>query len=181
MKEQKSETVRRIGVISDTHGLVRPEALKALDGSELILHAGDVGSTEVLDALRGIAPVVAVRGNNDKGEWARTLPCDEVIEAGAVSIYLLHDLKEIDLDPAAAGFRVVVTGHSHQPSVREENGVLFVNPGSAGPRRFTLPVTVARLTIAGARAKAEWIMLPLSTPQTAWSPKHQRTSHRNNR
>jgi putative phosphoesterase len=178
MKEQGAETVRRIGIISDTHGLIRPEALKALGGSELILHAGDVGSPEILDALGKIAPVVAVRGNNDKEGWARALPRDEVVEAGAISIYLLHDLKEIDLDPLAAGFRVVVSGHSHQPSVREENGVLYINPGSAGPRRFALPVSVARLKVAGARAGAEWIALALATPQTAGRPrKYRGTSH----
>jgi putative phosphoesterase len=180
MKEQNRETVRRIGVVSDTHGLVRPEALAALDGSELILHAGDIGSPEVLDALRGIAPVVAVRGNNDTGAWARKLPREEVIETGALSIYLLHDLKEIDLDPAAAGFRVVVSGHSHQPSIREEDGVLFVNPGSAGPRRFTLPVSVANLKIAGVRAEAEWVALSLST-RTARSVKYRKSPRRNDR
>lgn len=148
-----------IGIISDTHGLVRPEALRALEGVEMILHAGDIGKQEVLDTLNEVAPVVAVRGNNDKGEWAMVLPDWEVVEVGDVSIYMLHDLKEIDISPAGAGFRVVVSGHSHKPSVAEERGVLYVNPGSAGPRRFTLPVSVAHLTVHRERVQAKIIEL----------------------
>jgi putative phosphoesterase len=139
------KSVTHIGVISDTHGLIRPEALAALSGSRLILHAGDIGSTSVLDALRSIAPVVAVRGNCDTGAWAQDLPEVEVVEEGAYLIYLLHDLHKLDLDPADAGFRIVVSGHSHKSAHQERNGVLYLNPGSAGPRRFKLPVTVARL------------------------------------
>jgi putative phosphoesterase len=150
---------RVIGVISDTHGLVRPEAVEALRGSELILHAGDVGNARVLEELREVAPVVAVRGNNDKGEWAEGLPAWEVLEVGAVSIYVLHDLKEIDISPSGAGFRVVVSGHSHKPSVEERRGVLYLNPGSAGPRRFSLPVSVARLIVAGEAVDARVIEL----------------------
>jgi putative phosphoesterase len=136
-----------VGLISDTHGLLRPEAVRALVGSDLIIHAGDVGGPEILDALRTVAPVVAVRGNVDTGAWASALPATAVAEAGGTLIYVLHDLNELDLDPAAAGFGVVVSGHSHQPARAERGGVLFVNPGSAGRRRFKLPVTVARLDL----------------------------------
>jgi uncharacterized protein len=152
----KPENIEQvIGVISDTHGLLRAEAVKALRGVDVILHAGDVGSAEVLETLKGIAPVIAVRGNNDKGPWAEALPHWEVAVVGTVYIYMIHDLKEIDLSPAAAGFRVVVSGHSHKPSVEERKGVLYVNPGSAGPRRFTLPISIARLQISGEAVSAE--------------------------
>ena len=159
MKNELKNIEQVIGVISDTHGILRPEAVEALRGVELILHAGDVGSPDVLDALKGIAPVVAVRGNNDKGAWAEELPAWEVAEVGVVFIYMIHDVKEIDLSPAAAGFQVVVSGHSHKPSVEERKGVLYVNPGSAGPRRFTLPVSVARLTVSGETVNAEVVEL----------------------
>lgn len=148
-----------MGVISDTHGLVRPQALDALRGVGLILHAGDVGDAGVLEVLRTIAPVAAVRGNNDKGEWAAALPDREAVEIGPVSVYMLHDLKEIDISPSGAGFRVVVSGHSHKPSVEERKGVLYVNPGSAGPRRFNLPVSVALLRVAGGAVSAEVVEL----------------------
>jgi putative phosphoesterase len=136
---------RIIGLISDTHGLLRPEALTALTGSDLIIHAGDVGRPEILEQLRSLAPVVAVRGNVDKGSWASQLPETAIVEAYAATIYVLHDVQQLDLDPAAAGFQVVVSGHSHQPGKTERSGVMYLNPGSAGPRRFRLPVTVARL------------------------------------
>jgi putative phosphoesterase len=155
------KNVKVIGVISDTHGLLRDEAVGALKGVDLILHAGDVGSLEVLEALKAIAPVVAVRGNNDKGEWAEELPHWEVAEVGSIYIYMIHDVKEIDLSPAAAGFQVVVSGHSHKPSVEERKGVLYVNPGSAGPRRFKLPVSLAKLSVNGAAVKAELIELAI--------------------
>lgn len=148
-----------IGIISDTHGLVRPQAIEALDGVELILHAGDVGNQQVLDHLNAIAPVVAVRGNNDKGEWAHALPDWEVVEVGKVSIYILHDIKEIDISPSGAGFRVVVSGHSHKPSIEEHRGVLYINPGSAGPRRFTLPVSLAHVQVAGEKVHANIVEL----------------------
>ncbi|HEY2749383.1 MAG TPA: metallophosphoesterase family protein [Polyangia bacterium] len=135
----------RVGVISDTHGLVRPEALAALAGSELIVHAGDVGGPEVLDALAAIAPVRAVRGNNDKGAWAARLPQSELIEVGAHGLYVIHDVKELDLDPAAAGFAAVIAGHSHRPRNDIIDGVLYFNPGSAGPRRFSLPISIGRI------------------------------------
>jgi putative phosphoesterase len=138
-----------VGVISDTHGLVRPEALRALQGVELILHAGDVGAPEVLTTLRTIAPVYPVRGNVDREDWARNLPKTQKIEVGGCMLYLLHDLHSLDLDPAAAGIRVVISGHSHHPSAVERNGVLYLNPGSAGPRRFRLPVSAAILKIEG--------------------------------
>ena len=136
-----------IGLISDTHGLLRPQALAALDGSDLIIHAGDVGDSEILEKLEMIAPVFAVRGNIDTEPWAKALPETEVVEAGDATIYVLHDVKALDLDPAAAGFHIVVSGHSHKPARAERDGVLFLNPGSAGPRRFDLPVTVALLRL----------------------------------
>lgn len=161
MSGEQDTVERLIGVISDTHGLVRSEAIDALRGVEMILHAGDVGNAQVLEALNSIAPVVAVRGNNDKGEWADGLPSWEVVGIGAVSIYMLHDLKEIDISPSGAGFRVVVSGHSHNPSVDERRGVLYVNPGSAGPRRFSLPVSVAHLRVNGEAVHAQVIELPV--------------------
>jgi putative phosphoesterase len=149
------------GVISDTHGLLRPEAVEALRGSGRILHAGDVGAPEILEALAQIAPVTAIRGNVDTRAWARALPTTEVVEAGGVSLYMLHDLGQLDLTPKAAGFRVVVYGHSHQPRLEEKNGVLYFNPGSAGPRRFHLPVSVGRLTIAAGKVRAELMELEI--------------------
>jgi putative phosphoesterase len=146
---ERATNERLIGVISDTHGLVRPAALTALSGCELIVHAGDVGTPDVLARLQAIAPVVAVRGNNDRGAWAEPLPATEVVEIDGMCLYVLHDLKELDLDPRAAGFRAVIAGHSHRPGIEERTGVLFVNPGSAGPRRFTLPITLARLRLRG--------------------------------
>lgn len=137
----------RVGLISDTHGLMRPEALAALAGVSQIVHAGDIGSEEVLTQLRAIAPVTAVRGNNDKDAWARRIPENDVLEIDGRTIYVLHDLKELDLDPAAAGFAVVVTGHSHKPVITTKDDVLYVNPGSAGPRRFKLPISLAILEV----------------------------------
>jgi putative phosphoesterase len=148
-----------IGIISDTHGLLRPQALEALRGSDRILHAGDVGAPEILEALNQIAPVTAIRGNVDTEPWASTLPITEVVEISGISIYMLHDLAQLDLKPEAAGFRVVVYGHSHKPKIEEKNGVLYFNPGSAGPRRFSLPVSVGKLTITGGKVCAELIEL----------------------
>lgn len=150
-----------LGVISDTHGLLRPEAVEALRGSDRILHAGDVGAPEILEALAQIAPVTAIRGNVDTDAWARALPKTEVVEAGGVSIYMLHDLGQLDLKLGAAGFRVVVYGHSHQPKIEEKNRVLYFNPGSAGPRRFRLPVSVGRLTIEAGTVRAELVELQI--------------------
>jgi uncharacterized protein len=139
--------VKTIGLISDTHGLLRPEAVRALSGLHHIIQAGDIGGPEILEKLRAIAPVDAVRGNNDKGEWAAQIPLYLALELEGVSIHVLHDVQEMDVDPRAAGFDVVVSGHSHKPLVTERDGVKFVNPGSAGPRRFSLPVTIARLDV----------------------------------
>src|ERR1700676_22112 len=150
-----------LGVISNTHGLLRPEAVDALRGSDRILHAGDIGAPEILEALAKIAPVTAVRGNLDTASWARALPQTEVVEAGGVSIYILHDLGQLDLKPEAAGFRVVVYGHSHQPKMEEKNGVLYFNPGSSGPRRFRLPVSVGRLTIVAGKVRAQLVELEI--------------------
>ena len=151
--------MKRIGLISDTHGLLRKEAVEALRGSELIIHAGDVGKPEILEALRTIAPVVAVRGNVDTIEWAKKLPETAVVEGGEVIIYVLHDVKALDLDPAASGFQIVVSGHSHQPEKKERRGVLYINPGSAGPRRFQLPVTVAHLDLGRTPFGVEFVDL----------------------
>ena len=148
-----------IGVISDTHGLLRPEAIEALRGSQHIIHAGDVGEAEILEKLAAITPVTAIRGNVDKGAWARGLPETEVLEIGGVSIYVLHDLAQLDLKPAAAGFRVVIYGHSHVPKQETRDGVLHFNPGSAGPRRFKLPISVGRITIRGEKIEAEIVEL----------------------
>jgi uncharacterized protein len=150
---------KRVGVISDTHGLVRPEALAALQGSDLILHAGDIGGAEVLERLREIAPVCAVRGNNDRDPWGRALPATEAAVLGPHHVYLLHDLSELDIDPAAAGFAAVITGHTHKPVAQMREGVLYLNPGSAGPRRFTLPVCVARLRISDEGIEHELVEL----------------------
>jgi len=149
----------RVGAISDTHGLLRPEAVEALRGSDLIIHAGDVGKPEILDALRELAPVYAVRRNVDRGEWANRLLLTEIVEVTQSLFYILHDLSEFDLEPSAAGFAAVISGHSHQPYIREENGVLYLNPGSAGPRRFRLPVSVAEILLAEGRLEARLIEL----------------------
>ncbi len=144
----------RIGVISDTHGLLRPEAIEALTGVEHILHAGDVGGIEILDRLRAIAPVTAIRGNVDGFGPCSELPEIEVVEMGGFSFYMLHDLQTLDLDPIAAGMAGVIYGHSHQPKIEEHNGVLYFNPGSAGPKRFSLPVSLGFLEIADGKATA---------------------------
>jgi putative phosphoesterase len=150
---------RIIGLISDTHGLLRPEASTALQGSDLIIHAGDIGKPEIIEQLRALAPVVAVRGNADKGAWACQLPLTAVAEVHSAFIYVLHDIHQLDLDPAVAGFGVVVSGHSHKPGHTERSGVIYVNPGSAGPRRFKLPMTVARLDLGQAPWGVEFIEL----------------------
>ncbi|OLE47857.1 MAG: YfcE family phosphodiesterase [Acidobacteria bacterium 13_1_20CM_3_58_11] len=151
--------VKRIGLISDTHGLLRKEAVEALRGSELIIHAGDVGKPEILDELRSIAQVVVVRGNVDTESWAQGLPETAVAETGAAMIYVLHNVNTLDLNPAAAGFQIVVSGHSHKPGKTEREGVLYVNPGSAGPRRFQLPVTVAHLRLGEIPYDVEFVDL----------------------
>jgi putative phosphoesterase len=148
-----------IGVISDTHGLLRPQALAALEGVELIIHAGDIGDRRILRKLERLAPVYAVRGNIDRGDWASKLPLTRVVEVGGVHLYVLHELFCLDLDPAAAGLAAVIFGHSHSPHLERKNGVLYLNPGSAGPQRFTLPVTLARLTLQGFSLHPELVKL----------------------
>lgn len=149
----------RVGIISDTHGLLRPEAMAFLSGSDFIVHAGDIGGVSILDGLAAVAPVTAVRGNNDMGEWAKDLAEFEVLQAGEILVYVLHDLSELDLDPEAAGFRVVVSGHSHRPSIEQRGRVLYVNPGSAGPRRFKLPIAAAELQIVGSTIRVRVVEL----------------------
>lgn len=156
MSKSGASTV--VGVIADTHGLVRPQALDALAGVDLIVHAGDVGGPHVLGALAEIAPVTSVRGNVDRAAWAEELPETAAVAAGPVWLYVLHDIKALDLDPAGV-FAAVIAGHSHQPRMEEREGVLFFNPGSAGPRRFKLPVCVGRLTVCGTRVTGALIEL----------------------
>lgn len=145
----------RVGVISDTHGLLRPEAIGLLRGSEHIIHAGDIGAPEVITALEHVAPVTAIRGNIDTQSWARRFPETEVVELGGVHIYVIHDVNALDLNPKAAGFSAVISGHSHQPRQEMKDGVLYFNPGSAGPKRFRLPVSVGRLEVASGSVSGE--------------------------
>jgi len=153
---------QQIGVISDTHGLLRPEAIEALKGSSLIIHAGDVGEPEVLEALKRIAPVVTVRGNVDQEPWCQSLPLTEAVEVGQMWIYVLHELSNLDIDPITAGFGCVIFGHSHQPSMETRNGIIFLNPGSAGPRRFNLPVCVAVIGVEENILKPQLIELTVN-------------------
>lgn len=148
-----------VGVISDTHGLLRAEAVAALRGVDLIVHAGDVGAPEILERLGAIAPTTAVRGNVDTQPWARALPLTEVVEAGQLQLYVLHDLTSLDLDAKAAGFAAVISGHSHKPLADVRDGVLYLNPGSAGPRRFSLPICLARLHVTGTQLRHEFVQL----------------------
>lgn len=153
-----------IGLISDTHGLLRPEALAALAGSDHLIHAGDIGSRSdrhngVLDTLASLAPLTVVRGNNDRAAWAEPIPASATLEFDDVRVHVLHILGELAIDPVAAGVHVVVSGHTHKPCIETRDGVLYVNPGSAGPRRFRLPVTVAQLVVDGGRARAELVTL----------------------
>jgi putative phosphoesterase len=148
-----------VGIISDTHGLMRPEATDALRGSDLIIHAGDVGNPAIIDQLRAIAPTFVVRGNIDNGDWAASLPTTELVEVGGLFFYVLHEISQLDLDPAVAGFAAVVFGHSHVPSMETREGVLFLNPGSAGPRRFKLPVAVARVIVSNGKARPKIVQL----------------------
>jgi len=152
----------RIGLISDTHGLLRPQALDFLRGSDHILHAGDIVGADILDQLAGLAPLTAVRGNNDHGDWAQALPETVTLILGGIVIHMLHDLKELAIDPAAEGVRVVVTGHSHKPACEERGGVLYVNPGAAGRRRFTLPVSVGELLVDDGRVDVRLVTLDVA-------------------
>lgn len=149
----------KIGLISDTHGLLRPEALAALEGCERIVHAGDIGTPEILNALRRLAPVTAVRGNNDRGDWADALPHSLELELAGLRLYVVHQPAHLPADLSARGIKVAVCGHSHKPRIEEQDGVLLVNPGSAGPRRFKLPVAVGLLHIEDAEVRAELIEL----------------------
>lgn len=170
-----------VGVVSDTHGLLRPEALAALAGAALVIHAGDVGAPAVLEALRGIAPVLAVRGNNDRGPWADALPETIVTEIAGARVCVVHDLATLALDPAREGVDVVVAGHSHRPRVERRGPLLYLNPGSAGPRRFTLPVTVARLTLGAGAPRAELVPLAVvavGSPQRTISGRGASSSRR---
>lgn len=151
----------QVGLISDTHGLLRPEAVAALAGSDLILHAGDIGKPEILEALEAIAPVIAVRGNNDRGAWAEEIPERETVQVEGVFLHMLHIVQELDLDPQAAGIQVVISGHSHKPGIEERQGVFFINPGSAGPRRFKLPISLARLQVEGRTVRPEIVQLEI--------------------
>jgi putative phosphoesterase len=154
-----SEREITVGVISDTHGLMRPQALAALQGCDLIIHAGDVGSSDVIKELAGIAPTHVVRGNVDTGSWATALPMTDFVEIGGRRFHVLHEISQLDFDPADLGCAAVVYGHSHQPSIETHEGVLFLNPGSAGPRRFKLPVTVARIDLSGPRMRPQIVEL----------------------
>ena len=149
----------RVGIISDTHGLLRPEAEQALHGVDVIVHAGDIGKPEILARLKEIAPVFAVRGNVDTEPWAQELPLTAVVDAGRASLYVLHNLRDLDLVPEAAGFQVVISGHTHQPEQKAQNGVLYLNPGSAGPKRFRLPVTLGLLDLSRKRWNARIVQL----------------------
>ncbi len=151
--------ITTIGVISDTHGLLRPEALTMLMGVDSIVHAGDIGGPNILEKLQTVAPVTSVRGNNDKGPWAEVIPETLMLNVRGHTIHVLHDVSQIDLSPAAAGVAVVISGHSHKPEIIERDGVLFVNPGSAGPRRFRLPIAVAKLYVGDQSVRAEIIQL----------------------
>jgi uncharacterized protein len=150
---------KRIGLISDTHGLLRPEAVEALRGSELILHAGDVGKANILDELRAIAPVIAIRGNVDTAPWCSSLKETELVQARVATFYLVHNIADLDLNPSATGIHIVLFGHSHQPTQYKKDGVLYINPGSAGPRRFDLPISLARLDLAAAPWSVKFINL----------------------
>jgi uncharacterized protein len=149
----------RVGLVSDTHGLMRPEAIAALKGSDLIIHAGDIGSPHVLERLRELAPTHAVRGNIDTEPWAMAIPECEIVRVGGQRLFVLHDISELSIDPMREGYGAVIFGHSHRPSAEIRDGVLFVNPGSAGPRRFRLPVTVASIVVSGGNMSPEFITL----------------------
>jgi uncharacterized protein len=156
--------MKTVGVISDTHGLLRPEAAAALADVDHIIHAGDIGTPEIIEQLARIAPVTAVRGNNDKDSWADAIPETAVVNIEGRQLYVLHDIAELNIDPAAAGYAAVIAGHSHKPAILRKDGVLFLNPGSAGRRRFKLPIAVARLYVSADAIRAEIKILELKTP-----------------
>ncbi len=171
LRQNNPRLVRTIGVISDTHGLIRPEAIEALRGSEHIIHAGDMGDPSILERLAELAPTTAVRGNVDGGDWAQKVPLTNVLEIRGFTIYVLHNLEELDLNPEAAGFSAVIYGHSHIPRQELKNGVLYFNPGSAGPRRFDLPISLGRLVVDEAKLRAEILELVVATPGRSRSPR----------
>jgi uncharacterized protein len=160
-RSTKKSDIHVIGLISDTHGLIRPEALEALQGVDLIIHAGDIGKPEVIATLKAIAPVLAIKGNNDIGAWAKPLPDTRLVKSDKTRLFVIHNLRELDCDPVARGYQAVISGHSHKPSVSTRDGVLFVNPGSAGPRRFKLPVAVGKLFVQNKQVSVEIIELPV--------------------
>lgn len=159
MNENRKTKTTLIGVIADTHNLLRPEAVEILKNTDLIVHAGDVCRSNILEELRKFAPVVAVKGNNDKGAWAETLPVYKMIEIDEIFIYVIHDVKELSVFPAPPGIKVLISGHSHKPSIKQDGEVLYLNPGSAGPKRFNLPISAALLKITGKRIEAEIISI----------------------
>lgn len=158
-KDRKFTEQYTIGVISDTHGLLRPEAVRALKGSDLIFHAGDIGNAEVLGVLRAIAPLFVVRGNTDNGPWTKGVPVSDTASCCGFLFHILHDLSRLDLDPQTAGINVLISGHSHIPAITRKDGILYLNPGSAGPHRFSLPVTLARITVQGKELFPEIVIL----------------------
>jgi uncharacterized protein len=155
----RAEKALRVALLSDTHGLMRPEARAFAAGCDYIIHGGDIGSAEILDELAAMAPLIAVRGNNDKQAWAAHLPETEMIRVGGAFVYVIHDVSQLDIEPHAAGVQVIVSGHSHKPLVEQRNGILYVNPGSCGPRRFKLPISVGELMVNGAEVRARIIEL----------------------
>jgi uncharacterized protein len=159
-RSKGSEVMLRVGLISDTHGLLRPEALAFLKGSEFIIHGGDIGEASILETLSEIAPVTAVRGNNDRGRWVERIGETELLQAGEAFIYAIHDLARIGIDPKSAGVQAIVSGHSHIPSIEWREGVLYVNPGSSGPRRFRLPISVGEIIVSGRTVSARIVELP---------------------
>jgi hypothetical protein len=156
--------MKTLGIISDTHGLLRWEAEAALASVDHIIHAGDIGAPEILERLRRIAPVTAVRGNNDKGHWADPLPATAIVDICGQRLYVVHDIAKLDVDPVANGIAAIIAGHSHKPAVSERDGVLYLNPGSAGPRRFTLPVAIAKLFVDAGAIRAEICNLQIKSP-----------------
>jgi putative phosphoesterase len=158
-KEMKADNSFTVGIISDTHGLLRREAVDALQDVDFIIHAGDIGKFSIIDELNGIAPIVAVRGNMDSENWAYQLKRTEIVEKKKILFCVIHDISRLDLDPAVSGIKVVISGHSHRPSIGRHKGVLYINPGSAGPRRFTLPVSVALLQVRGKSLDAQIVKL----------------------
>jgi uncharacterized protein len=158
-KQRVTLKTGRVGLLSDTHGLLRPEALTALQGSELIIHAGDIGKPEVLASLKTVAPVLAIRGNNDRESWAKKIPDILLLRVNGACLFIIHNVNDLEVDPAAEGFQAVISGHSHKPGITKQDGMMFLNPGSAGPRRFRLPIALARLRIRGGKVNGKIVEL----------------------